>query len=455
MINQIAQITTSLLMLWNATVAPITLYNQAPEIISVYTNKKNFEIGEPIDLGYFYMNEKGEKIEEKWTYRREDDAPNNVLYTKPEALFYKGKYIVTLQLRDEKGNVGHIQKYHIQVKDKGNQTEYEMKFGKTPIGTTIDNFEGINYRNYLGLEGVTEYTGEGTLIMSNSPENVKKTGILYQEDVTGNGRLLVHHIHQMDKDKRLVILAQNNNSNRIELALKNKTFKGPSKDVLYIGQQVLYDYLDNQKGMHINLDPHSTYVIYDSGTSKWKYDEVISGMIDFESKDKIRYIVAAVEPDTPIEKIEKMECVPRDIHPRGTYNITGRHYQVILNQKGQSTKLVLGENDEEWAVGQDGLTGKKCINKGNFGITYHIYITAKENTAVILNPRGDMFRGAVKWEGEGTYMAPKYGYFPDLNRAAYLGIVKAGETKELIYMLPCGSAAPVILGFIPESNWSN
>ena len=83
-----------------------------------------------------------------------------------------------------------------------------------------------------------------------------------------------------------------------------------------------------------------------------------------------------------------------------------------------------------------------------------IEITANEDTGIILNPRAGVFRGAIKWDGKNTYLAPSKGYFSGHNsKAVMLGVIKAGETRKLEYVLPNGSASPVLLGFIPKDHW--
>lgn len=453
MINQL-QILSGIMMLLVGIGQGANQINQAPELIKLYTTQKSYQAGEPIELGYFYSNEKGEGIEESWTYRKLEEPTKCNLYTKPEIIFKEGEYLVTLRLKDEKGNISESDECIIRIKGKPFYSEYEYKFGKVPIGVTIDNFEEINFREYENLSVIESMAQEGVLVMSNSPESVKEEGILYEERVKGRGRLLVHHInHMKEENKRLVVLAQNKSSKWVDFTIKNNIFKGPSKDVLAIGQSVLYDYFNKGNGIHVNLKPEETYIIYDSLKDKWKYDEVISGMVDFEGEDCIKYIVASIDEKTQIEQVPNMRLAQRDVHPRGTFQHLAKYYEIKLNKINQNTKLIIGGTEAEWEKGVDTLTQKSSVNRGNFGVTYHLKITAIQDTAVILNPRGNMFRGSIKWEGEGAYLVPKHGYFPSLEKAAYLGVIKKGETKELVYMLPCGSSAPIVIGFIPETQW--
>lgn len=451
--SQITMLLGSLIMLAGIP-GQIQSYNQKPEIITIYAKKKTYKMGEPIDIAYFYANEQDEKVEERWTYRQVGEDSHNCLYTKPEAIFVKGDYVASLRLQDEKGNWSKQEECAIKIRGKANETEYHYKFGKVPIGTTLDNFEKTNYRDFKTIDYEILSNGEGTLLMSNSPETVKGEGILYQDTVKGKGRLLVHHINQMKEEgKRLVVLAQNKGTKQVEVNIKNSTFKGPSKDILFIGQQVIYNYLKANTRDHIYLEKGESYIIYDSLEKGWKADEAISGMFDFEITGPLKYTVAAISVDTPIAAIDRLKPLERDVHPRGTFQNISKHYTVCVEESEENSKIVIGNTDAKWEKGVDAIKQKPSINKGNFGIVYHMQITVKEDMAVILNPRGDMFKGAVKWEGIGAYLAPKYGYFPSLNRAAYLGVIKAGDTKELIYILPCGSSAPVIVGFIPKNNW--
>ncbi|MEG0501920.1 MAG: hypothetical protein RR525_06830 [Cellulosilyticaceae bacterium] len=411
--SQITMLLGSLIMLAGIP-GQILYYNQKPEIITLYTEKKIYKMGETIDIKYFYTNEQDEKVEERWTYRQVDEENHNCLYTKPEVIFVKGDYVASLRLKDEQGNWSKEKECIIKIRGKANETEYQHKFGRVPIGTTLDNFEKTNYREFKTIDYDSSSVEEG---------------------------------------KRLVVLAQNEGTKRIEVNIRNSTFKGPSKDILFIGQQVIYEYLKANTREHIYLEKGESYIIYDSLDKGWKADEAISGMLDFDVDGPLRYTIAAVSVDTPIEEIARLKPLERDVHPRGTFRNVSKYYTFRIEEREENSKIVIGDSDVKWEEGIDAIKQKPSINKGNFGIVYRMQITVQEDMAVILNPRGDMFKGAIKWEGIGAYLAPKYGYFPSLNRAAYLGVIKEGDTKELIYILPCGSSAPVVVGLIPKRNW--
>ena len=436
------------------------LPNEAPEITKFDTHKSSYKQGEPITFNYEYENEEWESIvSEKWTYRDTKEAANNYLFTKPTAIYTEGEYVVTLEIKDTYGNWSKKAEVIVEVTDEVLRTEFEDKFTTGQIGDTLDNFEKTNYQTYIEADALYLEDTKGTLFMSNSPEVVTEKGVLYEDTMSGLGRVLFHHINnfdamdnQMDK-KRLVVIAKNNSEIPVSGVISKLTTKGPSDDVLFVGQQLLLSYLDNTQTQVLNLEPGALEIVYDSKGKNWFKGQAISGMFDFEINGPVTFTVALLGQNDTIENIGLMPKPARDVHPRGTFDVIDKNILVDLRGEDENTKLVIGKDATEWVTGYDAMLSSSAANRGNFGVNYHITITAEEDTAVILNPRGNMFKGAIKWEQDKAYLTPNAGYFPSSNRAAFVGVVKAGETKTLTYMLPNGSSAPVLFGFIPQSNW--
>ena len=132
----------------------------------------------------------------------------------------------------------------------------------------------------------------------------------------------------------------------------------------------------------------------------------------------------------------------------------GIHYNVTVGGS-EPQRLTLGvANAGEWAVGYDERTQGTVENTGNYGITYYVTVTAEEDMGIILNNRGGIFQGAIKWQGENVYNMPGNGSFNGTTtKAVVMGTIKKGETKTFEYLLPNGSATPTLIGFIPKSQW--
>ena len=238
--------------LWSDwTCKDITIFpNEAPKITYLGSERVNYAQGEAIKYQYFYDNEDWEDIiNEKWTYRHVGEDMSKAMLGKPDALFTEGTYIITLQIDDEYGNRSEIYETTVHITEEVLKKELSYRFIEGEIGDIIDNYQGFNYREYEDAEIIHQSTVEGSMIMSDSPEEVIREGILYRDAINGNGRILIHHINKFSDSsvawgsKRLVVVAENTSNVPVTLTLSNKTIKGPVTDILFLGQKLLYDYL--------------------------------------------------------------------------------------------------------------------------------------------------------------------------------------------------------------------
>ena len=427
--------------------------NSQPVIEHFETAESSYDRGEEIAFEFDYTNESFEVVvDEKWSYRKKGESLSQSILEKPEAIYEEGEYIVTLQLQDEVGQWSSKKETTVTINSKGRTTEMEHLFTEGKGGDILANFEKTNFRNYPDVDFI-ESDQEGVLIMSNSPERVQDEGILYHEYVNGEGRMMFHHINATNKNQKLMIVAENKSEEVVTGEIINQVVKGPSSDVLFAGQQLLFDHLDADHTTQVTLEKDAIEVIYDSSERKWMPEQVISGMFEFDFSGDVKLTVVAMNPDGSVNLIEKLPYLERDVHPRGTFDVVNREIFVDLDGMDGPSKIVIGDGEREWISGHDGITGEAVVNKGNFGVEYYVTVRPEEDTAVILNPRGNMYKGAIKWSGEAPFMTPNVGYFPDEKRATFLGVLKGGISRTFTYMLPNGSSAPVLIGFIPESDW--
>ncbi len=437
------------------------LPNEAPVITYLGTEKKEYAQGEDISYQFFYDNENWEAItNQKWTYRKEGEPVSKAILGKPDALFTEGTYIISLQLDDAYGNRSELVETSVHITDEIVKKELAFRFTEGHIGDIIDNYQGFNYRDYEDVKVLNKGTIPGTMLMSDSPEVVSREGILYRDSIKGNGRILLHHINNFSEmstiggNKRLVIVAENKTAEPITVYLSNKTIRGPVDDILYLGQKMLNDYLTGSEIETILLAPGEKKYLYDSG-KKWVKGSCISGLMDVNTTGDVTFTIASVSAGSTLNSMDGMELFFKEVHPRGTFDTVGINYSIELDGSIPE-KFIIGTGDEEWVKGYDAISNEPAQNKGNFGISYYITITAKEDTGIILNPRADMFRGAIEWNDLGVYNIPTVGnIYSNTAKAVSLGTIKAGETKTIEYMLPNGSSAPVLLGFIPSSYWDN
>lgn len=435
--------------------------NKVPVITYLGTEKASYGQGEKINYQFLYENESWESIvNEKWTYRHADEDVSKAILGKPDVLFTEGDYIIALQLDDANGNRSEVCETTVHITDQVLSKELSYRFTQGNIGDIIDNYQGFNYRDYDDVNITAHSIVPGRMIMSDSPEQVQREGILYRDVINGKGRILIHHINDFSDssvtggEKRMVLVAENKTDEPKKVILGNKTIKGPVTDILFLGQKTLYDYLMGVQDEVITLKPGEKKFIYDSG-KKWKQQTCISGLMDVTTDGEVTFTMAAISAGTTINTMTGMELLLPAVHPRGTFEGIGINYTVKPDST-KPTKIVLGNGMEEWVKGYDALMQGEAYNKGNYGVSYYITITAEEDMGIILNPRANVFRGAIEWKGDGVYNIPSSGtIYNNTAKAVSLGTIKAGETKTFEYMLPNGSSAPVVIGFIPKSYWDN
>jgi PKD repeat protein len=436
------------------------LPNQAPVIEVFETKQKSYACGEKIEFELAYTNEEWEQITDaKWTYRGETDPENKQVVTRPTAFYQPGNHIVTLQLTDEYGNLSEIKSVSVHVTDEVVKTEFESKFETVQVGEIIDNFDKINFRDFAEEQNVEVTQNTDMLVMSNSPEQVTALGVLYKQEIVGKGRILLHHFNALSETvnladrKRVVVVAENNGEETITLKISNQSVKVPSTSELILGQKVLEDYFKGVAAKNYVLKPGDKVFIYDSKGTRWSTGEGISGLMDFETTGPLMIRVAAVNSDTTAEQVALLPVVDKDSHNRGTFGLTEKELKINLTSS-EPTQIVLVKDRTEALIGIENITGEIAQNTGHYGVTYRITVTAQEDTGIILNGRGGLYSGAVKWLDENkTYCLPRSSYLPAYERAAVLGVVRAGQTRTFEYMLPNGSSAPVLIGFIPKSAW--
>lgn len=421
-----------------------------PLILVFKAQKDKVKGGEQIDFFACYTLPKGMKIvEERWSYKPLFLEDEHIVYEKPQVLFEPGRYEVTFQIKDSNGIWSEPALTYITVSRHCIQPELFYRAQENIKGAKVNQFGSENYRLYKKIK-VSRYDREcGKLMISNSPEKVKEKGILYEGISRGAGRLLMHHLHDLDeeKDYRIMLVVTNLSNKKQRIHLNNYAVKGPCKDVLYVGEQLLLDYWDTQtREVIYDLPAHQTGIIYQQ-VQPWKKGDAISSYMDFYTDEQVKWQVLCVENGDNFQTYQ--HYCEKDQHIRGTFETTKKTYYLDLDN--ESAYFPIGEEKEEFLMGIDEVLGKETYNKGNFGMEYELHLKAQEDTFVVLNPRGDIFRGALMWNGT-LCTIPNKGYLKGKGEASFIGEMQAEEEVVIKYILPNGSSAPVLFVFIPKNN---
>jgi hypothetical protein len=427
--------------------------SQPISIMGFKTEKKLYAIGEKIDFIYPYDNPNGLKVKsQKWTYK--NLATGIKVAGKPKYFKKAGNYEVTMQVQDEWGNWSVPKTCSIKVGTSIIERNGYYLFMKGKQGDLLEGYIDKDYNTFEDVTDVQIEDKAGTLIVSNSPERISTSGILYRDTVKGKGRLLVHHQNAVGLNKKLVITATLAGSEDSRLYVSNQAVKGPDRDILGTGQAALRDYFKGIGKKDYILKPGKPLCIYDSSLYKaWNKEDVISGLLDFESNTDVTFTVAVLDTSSSLNNLVNLSILKRDQHIRGTFCVVERSYTVDAAQIDNPAKLVLGKSQEEWITGKDALTGESVKNMGNYGVSVLIKVKNHGDMGIVLNARGGGYQGAIKWGSAKVFDSPREEVLSNKKIATLIGMIKANQTNQFVYMLPNGSSAPVLFGFVPQKFW--
>ncbi|MDL2280732.1 copper amine oxidase [Selenomonadales bacterium OttesenSCG-928-I06] len=325
-------------------------------------------------------------------------------------------------------------------------------------------------KNILKIEEMSVKVRESDdiLILSDSPEMVKKVGIMYQDTVSGDVRLFFHHVNDTPSIKKILVLLINEGTETAEITITNYGLGGPGYDYLKIGKDVQDEYFDQKNykkriaypGETILLDPQLDTFVVKSG-------ELLNGMYDFKTTAPVKVVVMMMPVYEKIPNFLKIaKILPCDKERlRGTFK--GKDRLIILDKNYKSFEdgykvITLADNKvDKFSYGIDATDGSQTQNYGNYGVMYHLYLPShsESNFSMFLNPRGGVYAGNVlisyKHAFEDNVKTPRDRLFFGQDSTvdfAHLGDFRGGYSLWMTFSPPGASNLPVKLILVPNEE---
>lgn len=312
--------------------------------------------------------------------------------------------------------------------------------------------------DYPAKEVDVEFTADGpTLLFSDSPEMVYKTGVLYRDTVQGKLRLFFHHVNAVEQDKKLAVLVKNEDQLRPAAYKITRSGVGNlSYNYMEAGKeaQQLY-FADAQKTQQGKLGFGEQVELLSGKGVVVPQNMLLTGTVDFELTRPAQVTVLMGEKACNLEFYNEAAPIqPMDEHPlRGTFANSDWHYKVkkAVSVKGGPQKLKLAGAEEGYAQGVDATTGKPAENYGNYGVIYYVdfKVKGKKPVSFIVNPIGGEFAGygvLVSKEGRHLVAIPENALClgANIEEAVELGKLSKGEYT-FIWSPPGASNLPIEL----------
>ncbi|MFD0674774.1 copper amine oxidase N-terminal domain-containing protein [Cohnella sp. GCM10027633] len=407
--------------------------------------KGSYKIGEPIKYVNLSYDPDAEALKLEWE-------------GKEEAFFEPGTHPVTLVATDKSGNKSAPFTRNVVIEDDTYLSEVEYPIYTKPIGSYMTTDWSSLYLNFFKLAQLQKQVSEDrsrSLLVSDSPETFKETGILYQDTVTGKTRLYANHQNGTPNKVSFAILATNESDRPVTVATTRQGEVYPTIYAMQMGSEASVDFLMNDPvDERMTIPPGETYVY--KQFPDFYPGQGVNLLYDVDSDGPVQYTFAV--SDAVSADMIDLPKLAFNGHIRGTFPITGFDWKVDLTAKGldQPKLLIVGDGKTDaFQKGVDPLRGTEAIDSGNYGTVYRIHADRPRKMAILVLARGGAFKGPFKIDGE-IRKVPGSGVL-----TAYDGMVILHKTTgkeaslDIEFTPPAGSAFPINLIFYPLDERAN
>ena len=272
----------------------------------------------------------------------------------------------------------------------------------------------------------------GTLLFSDSPEYVEQNGILYQDSVQGDARVLFYHLNNSSEPKKLAVVLKNEYNGRNEVLVTRGGSGRPSSDYLKVGKATQLEYFSGEKNQKINLSAGMSKLLQENmNMIILQPGELTYGVFDFHAEHSVLVSVIMLDAyGDPVTAVENLPVLPKDeMRLRGTFKGMNRVLSAkkVYNpgEDGGVYFMLADDKSDKYRTGVDATDGSSVTNYGNYGINYRIELPVQSGKVdYYLSPLGGTYAGAMR-----SFKATKsYTLFPTPGERAYFGDRTAPES---------------------------
>lgn len=406
----------------------------APPQARFSTDKAVYAPGERIVFTEYSFDPEGGGIASRnWTGRQD-------VYWAP------GSYPVSLQVTNGRGQTSSSFTRTIRVQGQPGETSvsYALRYGQ--IGDKFADGRVLNYP-VLSLREATPKPIP--LLFSDSPEKPDQSGILYQDAVSGEARLLGYHVNGLSRPARLYIVARNLESRPVSVQVTGQGETAPSRIEGILGQVTLMDYFASSPRGSLSLPAGGMTALYVSPTLNPGHGASILQEVQSSGRISLSFVMLEDGQTLSDGVLRALPYLPLDgRHQRGTFGGADRPMSTALGQL--PARVVIGDGQHDPVItGRDSVTGNPQRLAGNYGVLYDMEFTGAAGTAIALSPRGGLYRGAMRiTDGDLTQVIklPREGNALTPNEPHLLWRAKSDRVR-IEFMPSNGSALPINLVF--------
>jgi len=416
--------------------------NSTPVAIFAFT-KPTYRIGETIGYVNLSYDPDGDAINLQWTGRQ-------------DVFFAAGSYPVSLQVIDSAGNQSAVYTRYITITNVVYMNEVQYNVYNQPVGTsfTIDANMTGNFNNLPELPKQISADTSRKLLISDSPESIMESGIVYQDTVNGKARLYANHTNGTTNKMRFTIAVTNPTNVPITLITTNKGEVYPSVFANLIGSVASTNFLlHDPSNIPPIIVPAGATLIYMQPADLYP-GQGINLIYDVESDGPLQYTFVASDADTSLLlPLNFYKPLAYNKNIRGTFPVSQKTWNIDLTNLAAPMELTIGDGiNDVFDIGYDPLRGVQTTNYGNYGIVYTIHATNPGKMAVLMLAKGGYFKGPFVINNTIS-LAPSSGIITAYKSIQVLARTTGSENNfDLEFTPPAGSSFPIDIIFYPLHN---
>jgi PKD repeat protein len=424
---------------------PVLLPIQAPantRPVAKFTfSKPAYRIGEPIGYVDLSYDPDAEGLQYEWT-------------GKQDAFFSPGTYPITLKVTDRAGSQSAVFTSYVYIEDVMYLTEEQYPVYNQPVGTSFQTDWNWVWYHFTNLPYVKKQVTDDpsrTLLISDSPETIKESGILYQDTINGKARLYADHMNGTMDKLRFAILLRNPTDQPITVKTTNKGESVPSIYANLIGHVASVEFLQKNPSYETPLVvPAGQSIVYVQMPDLFPAQGVnLIYDVETDGALEVSFVAGAVNsfPPNPLETYQRLAY---DGHVRGTFQGSDKRWDIDLTTITEPSRLTIGDGKEDtYLQGYDTERQMEVVGMGNYGVVYKIHADKPRKMAVLLVAKGGPFKGPFLVNGQ-FMMAPASGVISAFKSIQVLARTTGTEDSfDIEFTPPAGSAFPIDLIFYP------
>ena len=304
------------------TITIVVLAVNQPPVADFSTDKTVYRQGELIQYRDLSTDDNNaiDATETKWT-------------GKQAAFFEPGIKTITLQVTDTQGLTSTVSKTITITSDVlYSEEEFNMLFAIQGDKYKVD---GSYIRDNIPTLSYDYQSEPSKMIRSNSPELWIQEGIAYDDQFSGDVRLLFHNKNTLPYNVKMYVVVTNEGNQTAKFGVKSVGTGGPDASEIRTGKLATTRYLQALQAsvptVYTDIKPGASVKVIPtiSGTTI-KPGLVYSAYADVSSDQTLRFRIVVVAQDTdPIKAMDSLDLMPSDgKHTRGSFNNTTRDIQI-------------------------------------------------------------------------------------------------------------------------------